>query len=118
VQKSPEGGAPGGQHPPGRATPTWHGQGGVGPHQAPLAYPFSPRLPFFPKTNPYSFVSHVLAPEPEIFDLFAQSSVSETVFEGWYLVCNSSIGLISFSFSRFYFEFLAILGAAVDELAC
>jgi hypothetical protein len=118
VQKSPEGSAPGGQHPSGRATPTWHGQGGVGPHRAALTYSFQPLFPFFPKTNHHSFLSRVLAPEPEIFDLFARSSISETVLQDYYLVCDSSIGPISFSFSSLYFEFLAILGAAVDVLAC
>jgi hypothetical protein len=34
------------------------------------------------------------------------------------LVCDSSIGPISFSSSGLYFDYLAILGAAVDELAC
>jgi hypothetical protein len=118
VQKLPEGSAPGGQHPPGRATPTWRGQGGVGPTRAPLTYPFRPLLPLPPEKNPHSFLSRVLAPEPEIFDLFARSSVSETVLEDYYLVCDSSIGPISFSFSSLYFEFLATLGAAVDVLAC
>ena len=118
MQKLPKGSAPGGQHPPGRATPTWHGHGGVGPHLAPLTYSFQPLLPFFPKTNHHSFLSRVLAPEPEIFDLFARSSVSKTILEDCYLVCDSSIGPISFSFSSLYFECLAILGATVDELAC
>ena len=118
MQKSPEGGAPGGQHSLGRATPSWRAPGGVGPTRAPLTYPFQPLLPFFPKTNHHILLSHVLAPEPEIFDLFARSSISETVLEDCYLVCDSSIGPISFSSSGLYFEYLAILGAAVDVLAC
>jgi len=118
VQKLPGGSAPGGQHTPGRATHAWRGQGCVGAHRAPLTYSFRPHPPFFPKTNLHILLSRVLAPEPEIFDLFARSSVSETVLEDCYLVCDSSIGPISFSSSGLYFEYLAILGAAVDELAC
>jgi hypothetical protein len=90
----------------------------LGPTSPPITYSFQPLLPFFPKTNLHSLLSCVLAPKPEIFDLFAWSSISETVLEDCYLVCDSSIGPISFSFSSFYFEYLVILGAAVDGLAC
>jgi hypothetical protein len=116
VQKLPEGRAPGGQHPPGRTTPTWRGRGCWAP-PGPLTYPFQPLLPLPLEKNHHSFLSRALAPEPKIFDLFAWSSISETVLEDYYLVCDSSIGPISFSFSGLYCEFLAILGAAIDELA-
>jgi hypothetical protein len=118
VQKTPEGGAPGGHNPPGRATPPWRTMVGGGPHQGPLTYSFSPLLHLPPEKNLLCLLSRVLAPEPEIFNLFARSSVSETVLEDCYLVCDSSIGPISFSSSGLYCEYLAILGAAVDELAC
>jgi hypothetical protein len=118
VQKLPEGDTPGGHHPPGRAIPPWRAPLGGGPHQGPLTYSFRPLFPFFLKTNLHILRSRVLAPEPEIFDLFARSSISETVLEDCYLVCDSSIGPISFSSSGLYFEYLAILGAAVDVLAC
>jgi hypothetical protein len=91
---------------------------GGGPHQGPLTYPFSPLLLLPLEKIHHSFLSRVLAPEPEIFDLFARSSISETVLEDYYLVCDFAIGPISFSFSSLYFEFLAILGAAVDVFAC
>jgi hypothetical protein len=97
-------------HLPGTA------RGVLGPTGPPHTYPFQTLPSFFPKTNHHSFFSRVLAPEPEIFDLFARSSISETVLEDYYLVCDSSIGPISFSFSSLYFEFSAILGAAVDVL--
>jgi hypothetical protein len=83
-----------------------------------------PHLFLHPTSSPTSrknlhyLLSHVLAPEAEIFDLFAWSSISETVLEDCYLVCDSSVGPISFSSSGLYFEYLAILGAAVDVLAC
>ena len=117
MQTTPKGDAPGGHNPPGRATPPWHAVVVGGPLQGPLTYSFSPLVPFFLRKNHHSFASRVLAPETKIFDLFARSSVSETVLEDCYLVCDSSIGPISFSSSGLYFEYLAILGAAVDVLA-
>jgi hypothetical protein len=118
VQKVPEGDAPGGHNPPGRATPPWRAPVGGGLHLAPLTYPFSPVVHFFHTKNHHSLLARVLAPETEIFDLFARNSISETILEDCCLVCDSSIGPISFSFSGLYFEYLAILGAAVDVLAC
>jgi hypothetical protein len=118
VQITLEGGAPGGQCPPGRALPPWRAMVGGGPHQGPLTYPFSPLFLLPLEANHHCFLSRVLALGPEIFDLFARSSVSETVLGDCYLVCDSSIGPISFSSSGLYFEYLAILGASVDELAC
>jgi hypothetical protein len=99
-------------------TPPWRAMVGGGPHQAPLTYPFSPLFILPPETNHHSFLSRVLAPKPEIFYIFARSFIFETVLEDCYLVCDSSIGPISFSSSGLYFDYLAILGAAVDELAC
>jgi hypothetical protein len=49
-------------------------------------------------------LSRVIALKPTDFDLFARSSVSETVLGDCYVVCDSSIGLISFCFSGLYFE--------------
>ena len=118
MQTTPEGDAPGEHNPPGCATPPWRAPVGGDPHQGPLTYSFQPLFPFFLKKNHHIVTSRVLAPEPEIFDLFAWSSVSETVLEDCYLVCDSSIGPISFSSSGLYFEYFAILGAAVDVLAC
>jgi hypothetical protein len=85
--------------------------------------PGPPHLSLQPTSSPTSrknlhcLLSRVLAPEPEIFDLFARSSISETIWEDCFLVCDSSIGPISFCSSSLFCEYLAILGAAVDELA-
>ena len=49
-------------------------------------------------------LSRVLALKPVDFNLFARSSVSDTVLGDCYLVCDSSIGPISFCFSGLYFE--------------
>ena len=63
-------------------------------------------------------LSRALALKPADFDLFARSSVAETVSGDCCLVCDSSVCPISFCFSGLYFEYLATLGAAEDELAC
>jgi hypothetical protein len=62
VQITSEGGAPGGQHPPGRATPPWRGQVGVGPLQAPLTYPFSLFFPLLQKPTTIAFFPVFLLP--------------------------------------------------------
>jgi hypothetical protein len=49
-------------------------------------------------------LSRVLALKPMEFDLFARSSISETVSGDCCLVCASSIGPISFCFSGLYLE--------------
>jgi hypothetical protein len=93
-------------------------RGGLWSPPGPPHLLFSPLRPLPLEKNHHCSISRVLALEPEIFDLFARSSVFETVLGDCYLVCDSSIGPISFSSSGLYFEYLAILGAAVDELAC
>ena len=82
MQITLEGGAPGGHNPPGRALPPWRAMVGGGPHQGPLTYSFSPLLLLPLEKIHHSFLSRVLAPEPEIFDLFAWSSISEKVLDG------------------------------------
>ena len=49
-------------------------------------------------------LSRVLALKPADFDLFARSSIAETVLGDCHLVCDSSIGPISFCVSGLYFE--------------
>ena len=68
--------------------------------------------------SPMLSLSRVLALKPGDFDLFARSSIFETVLGDCYLVCDSSIAPISFCSSGLYTEQLATLGAAVNELAC
>ena len=59
---------------------------------------------YLQKKSPLLSLSRVLALKPADFDLFARSSVSETVSGNCCLVCDSSVGLISFRFSGLYFE--------------
>lgn len=112
-----EGAAPGGHNPPGRARTPRRALVGCGPHMGPLTYLFFPHHHLPPEKISIS-LSRVLALKPVDFDLFARSSVSETVSGDCCLVCDSTICAVSFCFSGLYFEQLATLGAAVDELAC
>ena len=74
-----------------------------------------------------SYVSHkhekptqarVPAPVAMIFDLLAQSTSRKTAWGDCSLVCDSSIGLISFCSSALFFAKLCYIGDHVLELAC
>ena len=56
------------------------------------------------KKSPLLSLSRVLEPKPADFDLFARSSISETILGDCCLVCDSIICPISFSFICLYFE--------------
>ena len=80
----------GAPYPPRRAPclldPTW----------VPLTYLFSPHHHLPPENNPHCSLSRVLELKPADFDLFARSSVSETVSGDCCLVCDSTICPIIF----------------------
>ena len=104
AQIIPEGGTPGAHKTPGRASTPRHALVGCGPHVGPLTYVFSPHHHLPPAKNHHSHHFRVLALKPADFDLFARSSVSETVWRDCYLVCDSSIAPISFCFSGLFLE--------------
>ena len=104
VQITSEGGAPGGHNPPGRARTPRRALVGCGPHVGPLTYLFRPQHHLPSEKNLHRSLSRVLELKPADFDLFAQSSVSETVSGDCCLVCDSAICPISFCFSGLYFE--------------
>ena len=62
--------------------------------------------------------ARVLAPFAAIFDLLAQSTSHKTALGDCSLVCDSSIGPISFCSSALFIENLCCLGDHVLELAC
>ena len=66
MQKLPEGGAPGGHNPPGRARAPWRALVGCDPHVGPLTYFFLPHghLPLEKITLALSLV--FLLPKPRI----------------------------------------------------
>ena len=72
---------------------------------------------FFPK-NPHPTQARVLAHFATIFDLLAQSSIHKTALGDCCLVCDSSIGPISFCSSALFIANLCYLGDHVLELAC
>ena len=69
--------------------------GGCGPHVPPLTYIFSPHCHLPSEKNLHCPLSHALALKPADFDLFARSSVSETISGDCCLVCDSSVCPIS-----------------------
>ena len=109
MQIIPEGGAPGGHTPPGRARTPRRAVVGCGPDVAPLTYLFIPHHHLPPEKNPHCSLSRVLELKPTDFDLFARSSLSETVSGDCCLVCDSTICPISFcNIPNFQFGMLYI----------
>ena len=99
------------------AQPTWAFPGGLWSPRGPPHLPLHPTSsPTSRKKNPHCSLSRVLELKPVDFDLFARSSVFETISGDCCLVCDSTICPISFCFSGLYFEKLATLGAVVDVL--
>ena len=72
---------------------------------------------FFPK-NPHPAQARVLAHFAAIFDLLAQSSIHKTALGDCCLVCDSSIGPISFCSSALIIANFCCVGDPVLELAC
>ena len=69
-----------------------------GPHVAPSTYSSTHSLRLPPEKNPPIAQTRVLAHLAAIFDLLAQSTSHKTVWGDCSLVCDSSIGPISFLF--------------------
>ena len=87
ANKHQRGGSPSGHNPPRRARTPRHALVGCGPHVGPLTYLFIPHHHLPPEKNIHCSLSRVLALKPADFDLFAQSSVFETVsgIVAWYV---------------------------------
>ena len=106
------------------AQPTWERQdpqtrpGGLWSLRGPLTYPFTPHHHLPPEKILHCSISCILALKPTDFDLFARSSVFETVSGDCCLVCDSSIGPISFCSSALFIANFCCLGDPVLELAC
>ena len=98
--------------PPGRA-PLSHG-----PTVGPLHLFLYPHTPSSSQKNPHPSQARVLAHFAAIFDLLAQSSIHKTALGDCCLVCDSSIGPISFCSSALFFANLCCIGDHVLELAC
>ena len=98
-------------HPLGAPPVSWA-------HGGPLHLFLHPHTPSSSQKNPHPAQARVLACFAAIFDLLAQSSISETALGDCCLVCDSSIGPISFCSSALFIANFCCIGDPVLELAC
>ena len=89
-----------------------------GPLVAPSTYASTHTLHLLPKKIPHPAQAQVLAHFAAIFDLLAQSSIHKTALGDCCLVCDSSIGPISFYSSALFIANFCCIGDHVLELAC
>ena len=101
------------EHPPHWARPLSRG-----PLVAPLHLCQHPHTSSSTQKNPHPAQARVLARFATIFDLLAQSSIHKTALGDCCLVCDSSIGPISFCSSALFIANFCCLGDPVLELAC
>ena len=87
------------------------------PGGSPPLMPAPTHFIFYPK-NPHPAQAQVLAHFAVIFDLLAQSSIHKAALGDCCLVCDSSIGPISFCSSALFIANPCCLGDPVLELAC
>ena len=90
----------------------------VGPWWPPSTYASTHTLHLLPKKNPHPAQARVLARFAAILDLLAQSSIHKTALGDCCLVCDSSIGPISFCSSALFVANFCCIGDHVLELAC
>ena len=100
------------------APPIGHAPVSRGPLVAPLHLYQHPHTSSSTQKNPHPAQARVLARFAAIFDLLAQSSIRKTALGDCCLVCDSSIGPISFCSSALFIANLCFLGDPVLELAC
>ena len=89
-----------------------------GPHVAPLHLFLHPCSSSSSQKNPQPAQTRVLAHLAAIFDLLAQSTIHQTIWGECSLVCDSSIGPISFCSSALFIANFCCYGDLVLELAC
>ena len=116
--KNTAGGQAPGHEGGGRAHTPWARPLSRGPTVAPLHLFLHPHSPSSSQKNPHPAQARVLAHFAAIFDLLAQSSIHKTALGDCCLVCDSSIGPISFCSSALFIANLCCLGDHVLELAC
>ena len=107
-----------GHEGPGRAHPYRARPLPRGPTVAPLHLFLHPHTSSSSPKHEYLAQARVLAHFAAIFDLLAQSTSHKTAWEDCSLVCDSSIGPISFCSSALFIANLCCLGDHVLELAC
>ena len=116
--RTQQGGQPPAHEGGGRAHPYRACPYLVGPRWLPSTYSCTHTLLLPPKKNHQPAQARVLAYFATIFDLLAQSTSHKTALGDCSLVCDSSIGPISFCSSALFIANLCCLGDHVLELAC
>ena len=96
----------------------WRAPLSRGPLVAPLHLCQHPHTPSSTQKNPHPAQARVLAHFAAIFDLLAQSTSHKTALGDCSLVCDSSIGPISFCSSALFIANFCCIGDHVLELAC
>ena len=107
-----------GHEGPGRAHPYRARPLPRGPTVAVLHLFLHPYTPSSSHKHQYPAQARVLAHFAVIFNLLAQSTSHKTAWVDCSLVCDSSIGPISFCSSALFIANLCCLGDHVLELAC
>ena len=102
----------------GRALPPWACPLPRGPTVALLHLSFPPHTPSSSHKHEQPAQTGVQARFAAIFDLLAQSTSHKTGWGDCSLVCDSSIGPISFCSSALFLANLCCIGDPVLELAC
>ena len=118
MQKSPRGEFPPGHEGGGRALPPWARPLPRGPTVALLRLSLHPYSSSASHKHEKPTQARVPAPVAVIFDLLAQSTSHKTAWGDCSLVCDSSIGPISFCSSALFIAKLCCIGDHVLELAC
>ena len=118
VQKLPRGELPPDHEGGGRALPPWARPPTSWAHGGPPPLIPAPTHFFFLPQTPISSSTRVQAHFATIFDLLAQSTSHKTAWGDCSLVCDSSIGPISFCSSALFIANLCCIGDHVLELAC
>ena len=118
MQKLPREELPPGHEGGGRALPPLVRPLPRGPTVALLHSSLHPYTPSSSHKHQYPAQARVLAHFAAIFDLLAQSTSHKTAWGDCSLVCDSSIGPISFCSSALFISNLFCLGDHVLELAC
>ena len=103
-----------------KGVPTFPGRAPLsrGPLVAPLYLCQNPHTSSSIQKKPHPAQAWVLAHFAAIFNLLAQSSIHKTALGDCCLVCDSSIGPISFCSSALFIAIFCCLGDHVLELAC
>ena len=118
MQKLPWGELPPGHKGGGRALSPWARPLPRGPMVALLHLSQHPSSSSISHKSEKPTQARVLATFAAIFDLLAQSTSRKTAWGDCSLVCDSSIGIISFCSSALFFANLCCIGDHVLELAC